>query len=173
MHIGSNHFCYFREKLLGTPPGIRDEEFDEWLMDDDEDSLEEDSDPECPLISIQRSEKARLRQPWTTTLIVKLLGRPIGQATLLNKIQTLWKPKASFDPIVMDIGLYLVKFSSIDDYDFTRYGGPCLIFNHHFMVQPWRPYFDTTQLNILSLLVWICILCLPIEFYDYSFLFLM
>ena len=102
-------------------------------MDDDEDSLEEDSDPECPLISIQRSEKARLRQPWTTTLIVKLLGRPIGQATFLNKIQTLWKPKASFDPIVMDIGLYLVKFSSIDDYDFARYGGPCLIFNHHFM----------------------------------------
>ena len=26
MHIGSNHFCYFREKLLGTPPGIRDED---------------------------------------------------------------------------------------------------------------------------------------------------
>ena len=58
------------------------------------------------------------------TLIVKLLGRTIGYNTILNRIKTLWRPKVVFDLIAMDNMFFLVKFSSIGDYNFTKYEGP-------------------------------------------------
>ena len=40
----------------------------------------------------------------------------------------MWKLKAAIDLVAMNNGLFLVKFASVDDYDYAKYGGPCLIF---------------------------------------------
>ena len=45
-----------------------------------------------------------------------------------------------------------------------------MIFDHYLTVQSWKRDFDTDQTNLKSLLVWIRIPCLPIEYYEYSFL---
>ena len=109
--------------------------------------MEEDQDPECPSVSVSNEEKRRIRLPWKNTLIVKLLGRIIGYTTLLNKINFLWRPKAMFEVIALDNGYFLV-FSSVNDYEFAKYGGPWMIFDHHLTVQPWRPNFDTNQTSL-------------------------
>ena len=63
-----------------------------------------------------------------------------------------------------------MKFSAVDDYNFAKYGGPWLIYNHYLTVRPWQQNFDTGQENLENLLVWVRIPCLPIEYYDHAFL---
>ena len=62
------------------------------------------------------------------------------------------KGSAGLDSYV-DNGYFLARFSSVEDYEYAKYGGPWLIFNHY----------------LCSLLVWVPILCLPIEYYDLNF----
>ena len=55
---------------------------------------------------------------------------------LLRKITDLWRPKADFDLVAMENGYFSVKFSSMDDYEYVKYGGPWLLFNHYLHIQP-------------------------------------
>ena len=66
----------------------------------------------------------------------------------------------------MDNGFFLVKFSSIDEYEFAKYGGPWLIYNDYLTKRPWKPNFDSEQDDLKNLLVWVRIPGLPIEYYD-------
>ena len=59
-------------------------------------------------------------------------------------LQILCRPKANFDQVAMDNGFLLVKFVLVDDYEFAKYGGSWLIFNHY-SIRPWVPNFDTSQ----------------------------
>lgn len=45
-----------------------------------------------------------------------------------------------------------------------------MIFGHYLMVRPWQPNFDPNQSSPESLLVWVRIPCLPIEYFDSNFL---
>ena len=63
-------------------------------------------------------------------LIIKLIGRFVGYKTLFQKVTSLWKSKATIDLVEMDNGFFLVKFAVIEDYDFAKYSGSWMIFNH-------------------------------------------
>ena len=110
------------------------------------------------------------QKPWRQTLIIKLLGRSIGYKTLFKRITSLWKLKAVIYPMVMGDRFFLAKFATIEDYDFAKYNGPWMIFNHHLTVQSWKPNFDPEQNSLKNPLVWVRIPCLPIEYYGMSFL---
>ena len=43
------------------------------------------------------------------------------------------KGSAGLDSYV-DNGYFLAKFSSVEDYEYAKYGGPWLIFNHYLML---------------------------------------
>ena len=50
--------------------------------------------------------------------------RSIGYQALLHIIKALRKPKVAFDHLIaMDNGFFMIKFSSMDDYDFSKYCG--------------------------------------------------
>ena len=160
-----------RDKLLNRNTPIQDEDTDDWLLEEDDEATDTEEDPCCPQIKISKEEKVRIRRPWKQTLIIKLLGRSIGYKTLLVKLSNLWRPKAAMDLVAMDNGFFIVKFSSNDGYNYAKYGGPWMIFNHYLMVRPWQPNFETDQVNLQkNLLVWVHIPCLPIEYYDHNFL---
>ena len=89
---------------------------------------------------------------------------------MLTKINFLWRSNAAFNLSALDNGFFLVKFQSKEDYEFSKYGGPWLIFDHYLTVQPWRPTFDTNQTTLHNLFVWIRLPCLPLEYFDYKFL---
>ena len=86
---------------MGGHVPITDDTTDERFLEDEDDQIEADHDLECPLIIVPKEEKTCLRQPWRTTLIVKLLGRNICYTTLLSKRLLLWKPKVAFDLIAL------------------------------------------------------------------------
>ena len=45
-----------------------------------------------------------------------------------------------------------------------------MIFNHYLTVQQWQLNFDPNHNSLRSLLVWVRLPCLPIEYFDYKFL---
>ena len=91
-------------------------------------------DADCPIIKMTKEEKIRIMRLWRRTLIIKLLGRNIGYNLLYRKIHELWKPKASVDLVSIDNGFFSIRFSSEEDYEFTKYKGPWMIFNHYLTV---------------------------------------
>ena len=46
----------FKEKLIGKPSATLVDE-DEWVTDDEEETLEDEDDPECPVMLLSKEEK--------------------------------------------------------------------------------------------------------------------
>ncbi|XP_031120937.1 uncharacterized protein LOC116024177 [Ipomoea triloba] len=134
------------------------------LVSDDE------VDKSCPIIRLTREEKVRLRSKWKQTLIVKVLGRNVGYGYLLRRLTTLWKPKARMELVTVDNGYFLVKFASVDDYEFAKYGGPWMVLDHYLIVKEWVPNFDPFTAKTESMIVWIRFPCLPAEYFNHKFL---
>ena len=61
----------FKEKLIGKPSATLVDE-DEWVTDDEEETLEDEDDPECPVMLLSKEEKCRIRQPWKLTIIINV-----------------------------------------------------------------------------------------------------
>lgn len=102
---------------------------------DDESGDEEETEIECPVIRLSKEEKIYLRSPWRQTLIVKLWGRSIGYNYLLRRIKALWHPKSYFELVALDNDYFIVKFSSIEDYNFAKFEGPWIILDHYLVVK--------------------------------------
>ena len=132
----------FKEKILGQ----RLENLDEDLISEDKEdegsNEDEEMDRDCPTIRLLKEENVRIRLPWKKTLIIKLLGRSIGYNLLLKKINDLWRPKVSITLVSLDNGFFIAKFSSKDDYNYAKFEGPWMIFNHNLTVQQWQSNFD-------------------------------
>ena len=74
------------------------------------------------------------------------------------------------DLVALDDDFFLVKFSVVDDYEYAMLRGPWMIFNHYLTVRQWHPNFDPNQSSLQSLLVWVRIPYLSIEYFNYKFL---
>lgn len=122
------------------------EEFEN-LSDEEEGEGHEEEDRTCPIITLTKDEKLRLRNPWKHTLIVKVWVRQVGYAYLLRRNTSLWKPKAKMDLIAMENNYFLVKFYSIDDHEHAQLDGPWMIMDHCLLVRDWTKYFDPRKAN--------------------------
>lgn len=138
------------------------------VSDDDEKDRVEDVD--CPTIYLSKLEKADLRRPWRQSLIIKVLGRGIGFTYMLNRIKSLWKPKAEIQMIAIENDYFLVKFASRMDYHHPAFEGPCLILDHYLIVKEWSPNFDPFDDREEKLLVWIRFPSLSIEYFNEEFM---
>ena len=74
------------------------------------------------------------------------------------------------DLVALDDDLFLVKFSAIEDNEYAMLRGPWMIFNHYLTVRQWHHNFDLNQSSLQSLLVWVRIPYLSIEYFNYKFL---
>ena len=74
------------------------------------------------------------------------------------------------DLVALDDNFFLAKFSAVDDYEYAMLGGPWMIFNHYLTVRHWHHNFDPYQSSLQSLLVWVRIPYLSIEYFNYKFL---
>ncbi|XP_019190016.1 PREDICTED: uncharacterized protein LOC109184469 [Ipomoea nil] len=74
------------------------------------------------------------------------------------------------DVMALDDVYHVVRFRSVDDYEFAKYGGPWSIMDHYLIVQDWRPNFDPKSDKTERVLVWVRFPDLPMEYYDYPYL---
>ncbi|XVF28970.1 hypothetical protein REPUB_Repub15cG0079400 [Reevesia pubescens] len=159
----------FRETLIGSKffkdcyLGSSSVEEKEVESDDDEDILHDDG---IPIVKIPASLKKSLRDPWRSTLIIKLLGKSITYNVLLHKVTQLWKLGGEFELIDLGYGFYAVKFERMDDRFRVLTEGPWKIMDHYLTVQRWRPLFRPSQATIGSTAVWVHLPELPLEFFN-------
>lgn len=139
-------------------------------VSEDEKETPEEDDEDCPVISLSKEEKARLRSPWKQTLILKVWGRTVNYNYLLRRLRSLWHPKASMELIAIENDHYLAKFASVDDYKFAKFEGPWMVLEHYLIIKSWTPNFDPHADITEKVLVWVRFPCLPIEYFDVGFL---
>lgn len=133
-------------------------------MSNDEDGAEEKVDEnDCPVIKVTKDEKVRLRKPWRQPLIIKVLGRRIGYSYLAKRLFTLWNPKSRMELVTLETDYFLVKFGSVIDYEFAKYGGTWMVMDHYLIVKDWVPNFDPVADTTEKVLVWVRFPGLPLE----------
>ena len=85
----------YKDSLVGDIPGAYEQAFRyEKVWDEGEDS-DIDIEPLVEVmaeIKLSKETKARIREPWSKALIVKVFGRTVGFSYLTSKINALWNP---------------------------------------------------------------------------------
>lgn len=167
--LGDIHGVSYKDSVLGQNAiGAGSGLGDGFASDDDE--KDEVKSPDCPMIYLTKEEKAEFRRPWRQSLIIKVLGRRVGYTYLLNRIRSLWKPKALIEMMALENDYFLVRFASLMDYQYAAFEGPWVILDHYLVVKEWHPNFDPFKEKEEKLLVWVHFPCLPIELFREEFL---
>ncbi|XP_031093091.1 uncharacterized protein LOC115997607 [Ipomoea triloba] len=134
--------------------------------EEEADPLVLDDDPTCPTIRLTDQEKERIREPWRKSLIIKVVGRKVGYAYLLWRLNTMWKPKIRMELIALENDYFFVKFGSVEDLEFAMFEGPWMVLDHYLIVKQWVPNFDPLTDTTEKVLVWIRFPNLPVEYYN-------
>lgn len=109
--------------------------------------------------------RAQLIKPWQNTVVVKLLGRPMGYKFLCNRLESLWTITKGFKVIDLENGFFLDRFRSEDDVDCALTQGPWTVLGHYFIIQQWTLYLDSTSEKIDSMVAWIRLPSMPLHYY--------
>ncbi|XP_021744863.1 uncharacterized protein LOC110710829 [Chenopodium quinoa] len=142
-----------------------DEEIDE--VSDDEEILNDDR---CPVIRLSKEEKTMLRQPWKTSLIIKLFSGRIGYMGLMRRLKKKWNIKGELALTDIGCNYYIARFSNKDDYNYVLTQGPWLLDDNYLTIRKWVPNFIPDETPIRLLTAWVRIPNLPVEYFDISFL---
>ncbi|KAJ4822016.1 hypothetical protein Tsubulata_001579 [Turnera subulata] len=118
-----------------------------------------------PVMKLSESFKSRLRKPWESVVVIKLMGKRIGYRVLRSKIQSLWKPQSPFRLIDLENDFFVVRFKDKTDALQALLGGPWAVFGHALMVQPWTPEFRAVNGVIEKATVWVRFMDIPLDWY--------
>ena len=167
--IGIRSGISYEEKLLGAILGAYERAFFGSHMEED-DSVSSDEDDEPPVegevvIKFSRELKSLIRVPWNASLIVKVFGRSVCYIFLVNKLKTLWRASNGFSFVDLGLGFFLVKFESRKDFEEVLRNGPWFIGEHFLSIRPWVPDFRASEASVSSVVVWVRLPELPVEYY--------
>ncbi|XP_075670361.1 uncharacterized protein LOC142640156 [Castanea sativa] len=159
----------FKEKLVGTIPGA----FSQAFLFSDHMEAESDSDDEITelnegmaVVKLFRTDKQRIRAPWTKALIIKVYGRSVSYSFIHSRLQSLWKPTGTLDCVDLGKDFYLVRFSLEEDQASVLEKGPWFIGENFLPIRPWELNFKPYTASVTSIAMWIRLNELPIEYYE-------
>ena len=160
------------------------------VSDSDQDELDnqdEDAELMCPLDEAQLGEAAdqpedpweiqltpelknQLAGPWKTSVILKLMGRPLGYRALQTRLAGIWRPTGTMHLIDLGYGFFIMRFAVIKDYHHALMDGSWFVGDQYMHVQAWEADFHPQIAKITTTAVWIWLEQLPIEYYHPEFL---
>jgi hypothetical protein len=162
----------YKESLLGELPGAYEQAFfgngmedDGGISSDDDDDIEPPEEGEV-VVKFSRELKQRIREPWSTSLIIKVFGRSVGYMFLVNKLKYLWKVTGNFSCVDLGLGFFLVRFDSRDGFEDVLKGGSWFIGEHFLSLRPWVLDFRASEAVVSSVAVWVRLSELPVEYYQ-------
>ena len=97
---------------------------------------------------------------------MKVYGRMVGFNLLHAKIHNLWRPVGRLECVGLGNDFFLIRFAQKEDFEAVLKKGPWFIGGHFLSIKPWEPYFKLSSTNVSSMVVWIRLNELPIEFYN-------
>ncbi|KAK5836940.1 hypothetical protein PVK06_012746 [Gossypium arboreum] len=117
----------FKEELIGSVPKtqtVREDEYSE-LLEGDVITKAVDGVP-----SIHSLDRVNwfIERRMILSVIIKLLGRKMGFAASINRVQGLWKTMKPFQLMDLENDYYLVKFQDERDYSNALTKGPWTVF---------------------------------------------
>ncbi len=169
--VGVRNSISYKDSLIGMIPGAYEHAFFGSSMEEDADlSSDEDDEGEPPgdgevVIKFSRDLKQRIRDPWSSSLIVKVFGRSVGYVFLVNKLKSMWKAAGNFSCVDIGMGFFLVKFDSKSGFEEVLKGGPWFIGEHYLSLRPWVPNFRASEASVSSVAIWVKLPELPVEYY--------
>lgn len=117
-------------------------------------------------VKFSKEFKQQIRKPWGSALIVKVFGCLVGFNFLHSKLLSLWKPVGRLDCVDLGHGFFLIRLSLKEDYESILKRSSWFIGEHFLSIRPWEPDFHSATANVSSVVVWIRLNELPIEYYN-------
>lgn len=104
------------------------------------------------------------------TLIIKMFDGKLGYMGLMKRLKKVWQLKGELT--LTDIGckFFIVRFTSLDDYNFVLTQGPWLIDDSYLTIRKWISNFIPDEEPIMILTTWVRIPNLSVEYFDRDFL---
>ncbi|WMV51868.1 hypothetical protein MTR67_045253 [Solanum verrucosum] len=121
-------------------------------------------------IPITTSDKHRLYMPRKQSLIIKLIGKKIGNSYLQNILQALWQLTEKINLIDLSEDYYLIKLTNPENYEKVLHRGLWFIGSQFVSIRKWEPKFNPSSSQINFSTVWIRLPELPTKFYDINIL---
>ena len=163
----------YKDTLVGELPGAFEQAFDfnnEMEYDATSDDKFENLPPGEVVVKLSGERKNKIRALWATALIVKVFGKTMGFHFLHLRLISMWKPSGKMDCIDRGHGFFLIKFSLKEDHTKVLKGGPWFVGGHYLSIKEWKPNFRPEIANLSSVVVWVRLPRLPIEYYEVSVL---
>ncbi|XP_028053714.1 uncharacterized protein LOC114258058 [Camellia sinensis] len=124
-----------------------------------------------PKVSLPNKLLQKIRKPWASSLIIRLLGKSIGYKMLCTRVKNLWGLQEEFSAIDLGCNYFLFKFSNPEDFTKVHTGGPWVIMDHYLTVRLWEPNFKPSEALETTTAIWVRFPELPIEYYHDKVLF--
>ena len=127
-------------------------------------------DNEAWAIRVPTELKRKLAGPWQTSIILKIMGRPLGYRVLQTRLAGIWQPTGTMHLIDIRYGYFIMRFNLVKDYQHALMDGPWFVGGQYLHVQAWEADFHSHIAKISTTAVWIRLENLPIEYYHPDFL---
>ena len=136
------------------------------ISDDEIESESERDDENCPNIVLSKADKRRIRSPWKNSIIIKLFDKKMGYEVLMRRLRFKWQLKGNI--VLTDVGhaFYVVRFTSLEDYEFVMTQGPWMIGDSYLTIRKWIPNFIADEAPMRHLTAWVRIPNLSVEYFD-------
>lgn len=95
-----------------------------------------------------------------------MYGRLVGFSFLHVRLMSLWKLVGKIDCVGLGKEFFLVQFLVKEDYEAVLRNGPWFTGGNFLSIRPWEPDFKPSEANISSVVDWVRLNELPIEYYD-------
>ena len=92
--------------------------------------------------------KNQLAGPWKTSVILKLMGRPLGYRALQTRLAGIWHPTSTTHLIDLGYGFFIMRFDVLKDYHHAFMDGPWFVGNQYLHVQAWEADFHPQTAKI-------------------------
>ena len=137
-------------------------------MDDDAELDDEVETLRQGMVAVKFSKefKQEIQRPKARALIVKVYGRAVGLNFLQAKLLAMWKLVGRLDVVDLKHGFFLTRLSLREDFENVLKKDPWFMGDHFLLLRPWEPDFKPDLANVSSIVVWIRLSRLPIEYYN-------
>ena len=71
--------------------------------------------------------KNQLAGPWKTSIILKLMGRPLGYRALQIRLAGIWHPTGTMHLMDLGYGFFIMRFEVLKDYHHALTDGPWFV----------------------------------------------
>ena len=139
-------------------------------LDDTQPGVDDGQTDDTWEIRLTPELKNQLAGPWKISVILKLIGRPLGYQALQTRLADIWRPTGTTHLIDLGYGFFIMHFDVLKDYHHALMDGPWFVGDQYLHVQTQETDFHPQIAKISTTAVWICLEQLPIEYYHPEFL---